>query len=311
MISRKDFIKQSAWIAAGAVVPLGLGEKIFTNPASRITILHTNDTHARLDPFPDNALQYPGLGGIARRASLVKKIRAAEENVLLLDAGDVFQGTPWFDVYGGKVDLELMTEMGYDAMAVGNHEFDRGLEGFADAAQSAGFPILAANYDVKGTAMNPYIQKFIIREIDGVRVGIYGLGIELEGIVSKDLYGGVRHRDPVAWANGMVKSLRSYHRCDLIICLSHLGYRYNDDRMDDIKLANRVSGIDLIIGGHTHTFLDRPNGVINPTGNVTRITQMGYGGVRLGRIDLKINENGQLIGLEDRFYVIGEPESGN
>lgn len=311
MISRKEFLKRSALIAAGSLTPIGLGAKLLSGTASAITILYTNDTHARLDPFPENAVEFAGLGGIARRASLVKKIRSSQKNILLLDAGDVFQGTPWFDVYGGEVDLKLMTEMGYDAMAVGNHEFDRGPEGFAEAAQKAGFPILASNYDTSGTAMNPYVRRLIVREFEGFRIGIFGLGIELKGVVPKALYGDVKHRNPVAWANGMVNSLRDYHKCDYIICLSHLGYHYGDGRMDDLTLAETVSGIDLIIGGHTHTFLDYPVEVANPEGNITRITQMGHGGVRLGRLDLDLDTPGQTVGVSDRFYVIGNPESNS
>lgn len=306
MISRKDFLKKSALITAGLMTPLSVGAKLFSPVKPNITILYTNDTHARLDPFPDNAVEFAGLGGIARRASLVKKIRSQNKNVLLLDAGDVFQGTPWFDVYGGEIDLKLMSEMGYDAMAVGNHEFDRGPDGFAEAAQKAKFPILASNYDATGTPMNSYLDRLIVREFDGFRVGIFGLGIELEGVVSPELYGDVKHRDPIAWANGMTNSLRDYHKCDFIICLSHLGFRYSSGRMDDLTLAKKVAGIDLIIGAHTHTFLDYPVGVMNPEGSVTQITQMGHGGVRLGRIDVSYNEHHEKYSLSDRFYVIGE-----
>ncbi len=306
MISRKEFLKRSAFLAAGAITPFGVGAKLLSPAPSDITILYTNDTHARLDPFPDNAVEFAGLGGIARRASLVKKIRSESKNVLLLDAGDVFQGTPWFDVYGGEVDLKLMSEMGYDAMAVGNHEFDRGPDGFAEAAKKADFPILAANYDASGTPMNSFLRRLIVREIDGFRIGIFGLGIELDGVVSPDLYGDVKHRDPIAWAKGMTNSLRDYHKCDFIICLSHLGFQYSNGRMDDLTLAEKAGGIDLIIGAHTHTFLDYPVGVVNPEGKTTQITQMGHGGVRLGRIDLDFNSPDQKVTTSDRFYVIGE-----
>jgi len=306
VISRKGFLKKSALLAAGMMTPLGAGAKLLTSKIPDVTILYTNDTHARLDPFPDNAVEFAGLGGIARRASLVKKIRSESKNVLLLDAGDVFQGTPWFDVYGGELDLKLMSEMGYDAMAVGNHEFDRGPDGFAEAAQKADFPILVANYDASGTPMNSYLERLIVREFNGFRIGIFGLGIELDGVVSPELSGGVKDRDPIAWADGMTKSLRRAHKCDFVICLSHLGFKYSDGRIDDMTLAEKVPGMDLIIGGHTHTFLDYPVGVTNPDGNVTMITQMGHGGVRLGRIDLSFNNYHQKFTLLDRFYTVGE-----
>lgn len=301
MISRKEFLKQSAILAAGSALPLWMGG--VQNPG--LTILYTNDTHARLDPFPANAVEFAGLGGIAQRAALVNKIRAEVNHVLLLDAGDVFQGTSWFDVYGGKVDLKLMTEMQYDAMAVGNHEFDRGLDGFADAAKNAGFPILASNYQVRNTPLNPFVSRLLVKEFSGFRVGIFGLGIELDGVVSPQLYGDVQHRNAEVWARGMANSLRNVHKCDYVICLSHLGYYYHDDRVDDVGIAQRVAGIDLIIGGHTHTFLDNPVSVTNPEGKTTLITQMGHGGVRLGRIDLGFNSPGRPFDTASKFYTVG------
>lgn len=306
MITRREFLKKSFAAAAGSAVPfLGGVRRERPYAAADLTILYTNDTHARLDPFPENATEFAGLGGIARRASLVRKIRSEEKNVLLLDAGDVFQGTPWFDVYGGRVDLELMTEMNYDAMAIGNHEFDRGLDGLAEAAQKAGFPMLAANYQVRNTPINPYVDRYIIKEFEGFTVGIFGLGIDLEGVVKNPaLYGDVRHGNPEIWAGSMVNMLRNTRNCDFIICLSHLGYRYdgNPGRIDDVTLASRVAGIDLIIGGHTHTFLDDPVPVTNPEETTTWITQMGHSGVRLGRLDLQWSSQTEMT---DSYYTIG------
>lgn len=306
MIDRKRFLKQSAVYAAGSLIfaPF-LGSSGSAN--RQLTILYTNDTHARLDPFPENAREFAGLGGIAKRANLIKEIRKRQDHVILLDAGDVFQGTPWFDLYGGEVDLELMSTIGYDAMAVGNHEFDRGLLGLADAAQKASFPLLAANYSVHKTPLNGVVQRFITRQIAGVKVGIFGLGIELPGVVDPKRYGSVQSRDPIVWANGMVTSLRRYHNCDFIICLSHLGYMYEDSRMDDRTIAKQVGGVDLIIGGHTHTFLDSPAEIQNPEGNRTLITQMGHSGVRLGRIDIDVEVymEKRTKGIRSNFYTIG------
>lgn len=308
-MDRRTFLKHTIAIGTGTLFS---GGSLFMRPDSgeRLTILYTNDTHARLDPFPDNATQYAGLGGIAKRANLVKEIRKRESNVLLFDAGDVFQGTPWFDVYGGEVDLKLMSEMKYDAMAVGNHEFDYGLDSFAETAASAHFPILAANYGTHGTPLDGVIRRFMIKEMAGIKIGIFGLGIELEGVVDPALYGAIQSRDPVIWAEGMVRSLRRFHNCDIVICLSHLGYRYGDPgRMDDVKLAGMVDGIDLIIGGHTHTFLDRPDIVANPSGSKTIVTQMGHSGIRLGRIDLGLTSYLQSgpysSGFSSEYYTIG------
>ena len=307
MISRKEFLKKSSILAAGSVVPFGLmASPVDSGNKPDITILYTNDTHARLDPFPVNANRFAGLGGIAQRAALVNKIRAEHRNVLLLDAGDVFQGTPWFDVYGGKVDLHLMSEMKYDAMAVGNHEFDRGPDGFAEAATKAGFPILAANYIVRNTPLNSFVQRMLIKELAGFRIGIFGIGIDFDGVVDRSLTGDVRSADPVSNAKQMADFLRNSRRCDYIICLSHLGYSYEDGRMDDLKLASRVDGIDLIIGGHTHTFLDEPVFVQKEMDKYTAITQMGHSGVRLGRMDISFSDSGSAYTLDSSYHVIGE-----
>lgn len=307
MINRKTFIRQALTYTAGTIA-LSPFLKPEVSSGNKLTILYTNDTHARLDPFPDNATQFAGLGGIARRANLINQIRKQEENVLLFDAGDVFQGTPWFDVFGGEVDLKLMSEIRYDAMAVGNHEFDHGLQALADAAGNASFPMLAANYSVKETPLNNLVQRFIVKEIAGIKVGIFGLGIELPGVVDPKLYGAIRSRNPEVWANGMVTSLRRYHNCDLIICLSHIGYQYADDRIDDCTIARKAGGIDLIIGGHTHTFLDQPVRIINPEGTQTLITQMGHSGVRLGRMDIDIDSylENRLSGISSEYYTIGK-----
>lgn len=283
-------------------------ERVFLNSfeGPSITILYTNDTHSRLDPIPSNAREFPGLGGIARRSSLVNKIRSEKNHVLLLDAGDVFQGTPWFDVYGGKVDFELMSEMGYDAMAVGNHEFDLGLDGFAEAAEFAEFPFLAANYSTQKTPINPFIERHIVKEFDGFKIGIFGLGIQFKNVIAPSLHEDVRYRDPLIISKHTIESLRSFHRCDYVICLSHLGYKYDNNQIDDRKLAQSVSGIDLIIGGHTHTFINEPVSVENPSGSNTLITQMGHSGVRLGRVDLKITDLSEKPVISSGYYTVGE-----
>lgn len=308
MITRKKFLKQSIYAIGGATWVSKFGQHVFKYfDSPPITILYTNDTHSRIDPFPENAREFAGLGGIAKRSSLVNKIRLEEKHVLLLDAGDVFQGTPWFNVYGGSVDFEMMSEMGYDAMAIGNHEFDLGLEGFAEAASHASFPFLCANYSTRRTPLEPFIERHIIKEIDGFKIGIFGLGIQLEGVVDPKLSGSVRYRDPISNAQRTVQNLRDFHLCDYVICLSHLGYKYNSKQVDDITLAQNVPGIDLIIGGHTHTFLDEPVIVKNQEGSETLITQMGHSGVRLGRIDLNAKDQDQKQPMiSSRFYVIGE-----
>ena len=304
-ITRREFLRNTSFLAAGSLLPLGVtSASTGWSSSDDITILYTNDTHSRLDPFPENSKEFPGLGGIARRASLVKKIRSAQKNVLLLDAGDVFHGTKWFEVYGGGVDFKLMTEMNYDAMAIGNHEFDRGPEGFADAAGQAGFPFLAANYIVRNTPMAPFVQRQIVKEFDGFKIGIFGLGIGFDGVIDRSLTGSVRAADPIRNADQITRYLKDSLRCDYIICLSHLGYHYSDSRVDDYDIAKAVDDIDLIIGGHTHTFLETPTVIHKESGKSVYITQMGYGGVRLGRIDLNDLGVRSEYEIQSRYYTI-------
>lgn len=308
-ISRRDFLRRTSFLAAGSVIPFGIASA--TTGLSRIddiTILYTNDTHARLDPFPKNSKEFAGLGGIARRASLIKKVRSMQKNVLLLDAGDVFHGTSWFDVYGGGVDLKLMTEMNYDAMAIGNHEFDRGPDGFAEVANQAGFPFLAANYIVRNTPMAPFVQRQIVKEFSGFKIGIFGLGIGFDGVIDRSLTGSVRAADPIRNADQITRYLKDSLRCDFIICLSHLGYHYSDSRVDDYDIARSVDDIDLIIGGHTHTFLETPTTIQKESGKSVYITQMGHGGVRLGRIDLNNLGVTSDYNLQARYYTVGAVE---
>jgi 5'-nucleotidase len=305
-MNRQDFLIKSFLLTAGGLVSANGFTKSLSEPAEKVTILYTNDTHARIDPFPVNAVNHAGLGGASRRATLIKRIREYSPHTLLLDAGDVFHGTPWFNLFDGEKDLQLMSLMGYDAMCLGNHEFDNGLDGFAEVAPAADFPFLCANYKVDGTPLDPFVRQFIIKEKAGVRFGIFGLGIRLRGLVQPELYGDIRYANPVAWAEVLTEYLRETYSCKFIICLSHLGYHYDDERIDDRKLASRVDGIDLIIGGHTHTFLDQPEAIVTPNGGTTLVTQAGHSGIRLGRIDLDLNGYGDIKSVISHQYTIGD-----
>ena len=263
-----------------------------------LTILHTNDTHARLDPFPDDDARYAGLGGIARRAALVKRIRAENPNTLLLDAGDTFQGTPYFNFYKCRLDFQLMSRMGYDVSAIGNHEFDNGVSGFAASASHANFDFVCANYFLANTPLKDLVKTQVVKKVGGMKVGIFGLGVRLNGYVADDNFKGIFFRNAEDMAKSMVASLRHYHGCDLVICLSHLGYRYNDaNRESDIRIAEAVPGIDIIIGGHTHTFLDQPHVITHPDGSKCHITQVGFAGIILGRIDVEFGKSGDVKGI--------------
>ncbi|RAK65315.1 bifunctional metallophosphatase/5'-nucleotidase [Hymenobacter edaphi] len=286
-MNRRDFIKTSALGAAG----LGLAGPGLITPALgaakpvRLTILHTNDMHSRIDPFPVGAAQWADQGGMARRAALVARIRQEQPNVLLLDAGDIWQGTPYFNFFGGELEYKLMSQMQYDAATLGNHDFDNGLQGLEKQLPQAQFPFLIANYDFSQTPLKGRFQPYKVFVKQGVRIGVFGVGIEMAGLISDKNYGATRYLDPVAVAREQVQHLRGAEKCDLVICLSHLGYKYESGKVDDHKLAAGAPGIDLIIGGHTHTFLDAPTVVEGPQGHRTLINQVGWSGIKLGRID--------------------------
>ena len=260
----------------------------FTLPAgkrTKLVVLHTNDMHSRIDPFPADHPKYPDLGGMARRAAAIKAIREQEEHVLLLDAGDIFQGTPYFNIYGGELEFKLMSQMGYDAATMGNHDFDNGLEGFAKMLPEANFPFVCSNYDFSDTILNGKTVPYKVLKKGGLSIGIIGLGVELEGLVDSRSFGKTRYLDPVKMANKYAAELKTTHRCDLVICLSHLGYQYNSNKISDLTMAPQTEHIDLIIGGHTHSFLEKPVSLKNLAGKKVIINQVGWAGVNLGRID--------------------------
>jgi 5'-nucleotidase len=250
-----------------------------------LVILHTNDTHSRIDPFPMDGGPFQGLGGVARRATLIKRIRARHPNVLLLDSGDIFQGTPYFNFFRGEIEFEAMSAMGYDVATIGNHDFDNGVEGLAEMMPRASFDFVSANYEVAGSSLEPYVRPWVIRELGGVRVGIFGLGITFEGLVLEGLHEGIRDTDPFVAAQRCVSALRAAG-CSLVVCLSHLGYRYRGDQPSDTLLAQEVDGIDLVLGGHTHTFMDEPDVHVHPDGRQTLVNQVGWAGMRLGHVDV-------------------------
>jgi len=286
---RRKFLKTIG--VAGAAALTGLPALALRDAGTeQLTILHTNDTHSRIDPFPDNDPNFPGQGGYARRSHLIKMIREENPNLLLLDAGDVFQGTPYFNIYGGKVELKLMSKMGYDAAAFGNHEFDNGMDGFLDVLPHADFPFLAANYDFSKTILKNKVKDYIIKEKKGTKIGIYGLGIQFKGLVSSAMYGDTIFIDPIEKAREIEDILWKKHRCELIICLSHLGFDYDDDRISDTMVAANTKHTDIVIGGHTHSLLDPPVQVQNQLNKSVTIAQAGYGGAYLGRLDVFFNK---------------------
>ena len=293
-MKRRVFIEKTA--ATTALLSLGLSLSSFESKETKhLTILHTNDVHSYIDPFPANHPRNPNMGGVVRRAALIETIRKENPNVLLLDAGDIFQGTPYFNYYGGELEFKLMSMMKYDLSTIGNHDFDNGVEGLYAQMPHATFEFVSANYDFKNTVMNGLVKPYKIFNKNGIKVGVFGLGIELNGLVDKAMYKETVYNNPVEAAQDMVRILKKEKKCDLVICLSHLGYNYKDEpnKLCDLKLAAITQDIDLIIGGHTHTFLDKPTVVKNLTGKDVLVNQVGCYGINLGRIDFYLDNDKQ------------------
>jgi len=305
-MKRRNFIKNTA--ATSALLSLsGLSLSSFsTIKEKKITILHTNDVHSHIDPFPENHPRNPSMGGVARRANIIEQIRKEEDYVLLLDAGDIFQGTPYFNYYGGELEFKLMSMMKYDLATLGNHDFDNGIDGFFAQLPHANFEFVSANYDFKNTELNGIVKSYKTFIKNGIKIGVFGLGIELEGLVDKKLYKETKYYNPIEVATDITKTLKETEKCDLIICLSHLGFDYKNekDKPSDLKLAAATQDIDLIIGGHTHTFLDKPVIKTNKAGKQVVINQVGAYGINLGRIDFYFSDETKYISKEKNIVVI-------
>lgn len=287
-MTRNAFLKSAGLTSlALALAPEVLFAEQSTAPKShKLTILHTNDQHSRIEPFDATYSRNPNQGGFARRAELIKEIRSEQPNVLLVDSGDTFQGTPYFNLFGGELEFKLMSMMGYEASTMGNHDFDNGLEGFLKVLPNADFPFICSNYDFKNTILDGRTLPYKILNKNGIKVGLFGLGIKLDGLVGKKQYQETVYLDPVETAQHYAEFLKKDKKCDLIICLSHLGYKYDDKQLiSDVTLAPQTDNIDLILGGHTHTFLPEPQIFNNLSGKKVIINQVGFAGLLLGRID--------------------------
>ncbi len=297
-MKRRDFIQHS--LATSAFVTLGgLSLQSFTanNAKKHITILHTNDVHSHIDPFDANDARNPNQGGAARRASLISNIRKENPNTLLLDAGDIFQGTPYFNYYGGELEFKLMSMMKYDLATIGNHDYDNGIDGLYAQLPNAKFEFVSANYDFSNTVMDTHVKPYKIFVKDGIKIGIFGLGIKLNGLVDKRMYKETVYNDPIESAQDMSRILKEEQKCDLVICLSHLGYYYSKhpERPSDLILAKKTKNIDLIIGGHTHTFLPKPTIEKNIDGESVLVNQVGAYGLYVGRIDFYFDDEKNVI----------------
>ena len=318
MINRRRFLKSSLITGAALALPSSLiSPKLWSALATPlldvaagevlITILHTNDTHSQIDPVSESDKQWAGKGGVARRATLVKRIRKENSNTLMVDAGDVFQGTPYFNFYKGEVEYKSMSLIGYDVVTLGNHDFDNGVNALAAAMKFANFDFVSTNYDVRGTVLEARVKAYAVRTLGGVRIGLFGLGINPDNLITPQNFQGVKYMDPVQMARGVVRLLREQEKCQLVVGMSHLGYYANprNNEIGDTQVAAQVNGIDFIASGHTHTFMEKPVLQKNPAGKDTIIFQVGKSGIYVGRIDFKMKDGsvvasaGRLLDLRD------------
>jgi len=285
-MNRRKFIYNSS-LATLSVV--GLNSCNLVNEDVKLTILHTNDVHSQIEPFPLNHNKYPNRGGFARRANIFKSLMKINPNTLIFDAGDIFQGTPYFNFFKGELELNLMKKMGYNAATIGNHEFDAGLSSLKTNILNNDFQFISSNYNFDNTELEGLVNKYKVYKKQGVKIGVFGLGIELNGLVSSSLYLETKYYDPVEIAKEMTTKLKKEKKCDLIICISHLGHSYQNDKISDLKLGKLTSDIDLIIGGHTHTLLKKPKIIKNSKNEDVIINQVGSNGVYIGKIDFNFS----------------------
>lgn len=256
----------------------------------QLLILHTNDTHSCVLPLNPNLADtmLAGRGGFLRRAAMIDQMRKEGKDLLLLDSGDFSQGSPYYTMFKGDVETELMNIMGYDAATIGNHEFDFGLENMARIFRKAKFPIVCANYDFTGTVVEGLVKPYVIIKRKGVRIGIFGLSPKLDGLVMASTCAGVRYSDPIKTANAVADKLKNEEKCDVVICLSHLGW--DEAGLNDMEMMAKTRNIDLVLGGHSHSYFKTLNHVRNLDGKDVPNDQNGKHGIFVGKITLSLEK---------------------
>ena len=261
----------------------------------KLVILHTNDTHSAIMPLSRNLgdTLLAGRGGYLRRMELVRREREAEPGLLLFDSGDFSQGSPYYTLFKGDVEVGLMNMMRYDAATLGNHEFDFGLDNLARLLRKARFPVVCANYDFSGTPLEGLVKPYVVIEREGLRVGVFGLSPRLDGLVAKENYGGVVYNDPIEAARKAVKALRSGERCDVVVCLSHLGWAQAQPDIDDSTMIAGTRGIDLVLGGHSHSYFEKLEHVRDADGRSVPVDQNGKHGVFVGKMEMSLKVEGK------------------
>lgn len=261
---------------------------IFAQDGKELVVYHTNDTHSRIEPISEDFkdVEIAGKAGYVRRTTFIKDARKENKDILLFDCGDFSQGSPYYNMFEGEVEVSLMNEMGYDACAIGNHEFDFGLDNMARLFKIAKFPVVTANYDFKGTVLEEIVKPYIVLERNGLKIGVFGVSPKLEGLVQAVKCEGVVYKEPNAVANEIADLLKNKEGCDVVICLSHLGW-FGGSNSGDGGLISNTRNIDMVLGGHSHTYFTTPKCVKNLDGKEIPCYQMGKNGAYVGKMVLK------------------------
>lgn len=254
-----------------------------------LTILHTNDTHSQVEALEEGKRD-EFCGGYTRRMGLIAQERKTDPNLLVFDAGDFCQGTPYFNFYHGRIEIDAMNRMGYDAVMLGNHEFDNGVDTLATILQGAQFPVVCANYNVKGSVLEGLVLPYTVIRRQNVRIGVFGIGIDPAGLIAERNFAPLQYLDPIATSQDVANTLKNKEKCDVIVCLSHQGTHPSaEGKLSDVELAQATRNIDIIIGAHTHKTLTNVY-IPNLDGDSVFLAQMGKSGARIGKIQVEILE---------------------
>lgn len=260
---------------------LSFAFSLFAQDTKELILLQTSDVHSRIEPINQKGDRNYDEGGFVRRATFLDQFRKEHKNVLLFDCGDISQGTPYYNMFQGEVEVKLMNEMGYEAMTIGNHEFDFGMDNMARLFKMAKFPVVCANYNLDATPLKDIVKPYVILERHGLKIGVFGLGAKPEGLIQANKCEGVVYENPIEVSNEIAALLKK-KGCDLIVCLSHLGIQ-----MDE-RLVAKTRNIDVILGGHSHTFMKGPKTYLNMDGKEVPVMHTGKSGVRVGRLNLTL-----------------------
>ncbi len=288
-MDRRSFLENMSKAAGGVLLGLP-GLNGYSVSGKSLTVLHTNDTRGHVEPLPDYAGEYGGMGGMNQRYTLVKRLRSEKSSTVLVDCGNVYGDTPYTDFYGLDLMYRMMSDMKYDAATLGHLDLSCGIRPFLDAAGKAEFPFVVSNYEIGHGDLRRFVNKYYVINKGAFRIGLFGLGLNLEACGLPEIAKEIDSRDPLLISEAMVRTLRYQQDCDLVICLSQLGYKMNDmpGRFSDLKLARNVSGIDMIAGANSKIFMKKGRKIQGTEKGVTVVSQAGYGGAMLGQTTFKL-----------------------